>query len=466
MNVRRTFVGVAATVVAITVLTPAVQAHDRVRADLASVHEDLEHSQHRRTALAQAASSTSDERKVLEDELDTTSVEVWTRAGEAAGADADLVTLTGERDTVQGQLTQSTGDLAGALRALESVRQASADRAAVLGDLQGCLSGVSRSAGGLRSGDAGAAFDGLRSVSTLCARADAALTPGEDGGAAFPYDFADPFVLATSSGFYGYSTNGGGGHVQLIRSTDLRSWEWLGEAMPALPPWADRNRTWAPSVLARGSSFVLYYAARHRASGHQCISTATASRPEGPFVDDSAGPFLCQHEQGGSIDPSPFVDANGQAHLLWKSEGETVGRQAELWSAPLRGDGRALAGVSSALVTTDQRWEGRTVEGPSMTLIGGTYHLFYSANSWDSGAYGVGHATCSSPAGPCRKTSDRPALSSIGRASGAGGPEPLWVGDQLHLAFHAWTAPDVGYPNRRKLHVRPVAFDGSGRPAF
>ena len=99
-----------------------------------------------------------------------------------------------------------------------------------------------------------------------------------------------------------------------------------------------------------------------------------------------------------------------------------------------------------------------------MALVGVAYRLFYSGGSWNSTGYGIGHATCASPAGPCLRTSEAPVLSGLGRASGTGGAEALWVGDRLHLAFHGWTGADVGYPNRRKLHLRPVEYDPSGRP--
>ena len=371
---------------------------------------------------------------------------------------AALAFANGANDVSKGIAT-----LAGSRRA--TYRQALA-WGTLVGDLRGCLAGVGHAAAGLGRRDDRQAFDGLRLVSGICARADAALAPDEPGVAAFPYDFADPFLLAAPDGWYGYSTNGGGGHVQLIRSPDLRRWEWLGEALPSLPAWADRNRTWAPAVLPRAGGYVLYYTARHRDSGHQCLSLATSARPGGPFVDTSAAPFLCQHDLGGSIDASPVLDAAGRPFLVWKSEGETVGGRAELWSAPLTDDGRALAGYPNRLLGAERRWEGRTVEGPSMVRVGGAYSLFYSANSWNSGDYGIGHATCTTPTGPCRRSSDGPVLTQLGRASGTGGPEALWIGDRLHLAFHAWTAPDVGYPNRRKLHLRAVDIDLFGRPTI
>ena len=375
-----------------------------------------------------------------------------------------LTDRTAERDLAQTDLGHRTSELADSRASLETIRLQALAWGSLVGDLRGCLAGVGHAVDGLGRRDRGRALDGLRLVSGTCARADAALTPDEPGVAAFPYDFADPYVLGTPSGWYGYSTNGGGGHVQLIHSSDLRRWEWLGEALPALPAWADRNRTWAPAVLPRAGGYVLYYAGRDRASGHQCISLATSTRPGGPFVDTSAAPFLCQHELGGSIDPSPVLDALGRPYLVWKSEDETVGGRAGLWSAPLTEDGRGLAGFPVRLLTAERRWEGRTVEGPSMTRVGSAFSLFYSGNSWNSSEYGIGHATCFTPVGPCRRTSDGPVLSALGRATGTGGPEAVWVDGRLHLAFHAWTAPDVGYPNRRKLHIRAVAFDGFGRP--
>jgi beta-xylosidase len=276
-----------------------------------------------------------------------------------------------------------------------------------------------------------------------------------------PYDFADPEVVEVGGAYYGYATNGGGGNVQLIRSADLVRWEWLGDALPALPAWAAPHRTWAPAVLTRGGTSLLYYAVHERASGRQCISVAVAARPEGPFLDGSSRPFVCQHGRGGSIDPSTFVDDDGRAYLLWKSEDETVGGRATLWSAPLTADGRRLAGPAQALLRADRAWEHRTVEGPAMVREDGTYHLVYSGSSWAGPDYGVGHARCAGPLGPCRRSADGPFLRSFDDAVGAGGAEVLRdAGGRTWLVFHAWTAPHVGFPNRRTLRLAALDFPG------
>ena len=466
MRGRRRLLAAAGVVVAAVVLAGAGAEHLRVQRELTATRAAVDAVVADRAALGADSVAAAGEHTALRSDATAADVRRLGRAATADRTGAVLSSRTRERDQVQADVDRSTAELDAGRASLEAVRLRAAAWGGLVADLRGCLAGVGHAVQGLGRGDDRQSFDGLRLVSGTCARADAALTPDEPGVAAFPYDFADPFVLGTPSGWYGYSTNGGGGHVQLIRSTDRRRWEWLGEALPALPAWADRNRTWAPAVLARGGGYVLYYTARHRDSGHQCLSLATSPRPGGPFVDTSTAPFLCQHDLGGSIDASPVLDALGRPHLVWKSEGETVGHRAELWSAPLTDDGRALAGYPSRLLAAERRWEGRTVEGPSMVRVGGAYSLFYSANSWNSGAYGIGHATCATPVGPCRRSSDGPVLTQLGRASGTGGPEALWIGDRLHLAFHAWTAPDVGYPNRRKLHLRAVDIDLFGRPTI
>ena len=115
----------------------------------------------------------------------------------------------------------------------------------------------------------------------------------------------------------------------------------MGDALPHEPGWAAPNATWAPSVLQRGSTFVLYYSAVYTPTGQQCISEAVATQPQGPYVDNSTLPLMCQTALGGSIDPTPFVDANGTPYLVWKSQGGS-GQPPTLWSQQLTADGHRL----------------------------------------------------------------------------------------------------------------------------
>lgn len=321
--------------------------------------------------------------------------------------------------------------------------------------LNTCLHGVSSALGAVSGGSTSNAVAQLRGVGGAC---DQILAPGGEG-AVFPFDFADPFVLRVGSTYYAYATNAGGGAIQVIRSHDLRTWEWLGNALAGLPAWAQKNHTWAPSVLAVGGQYVVYYTARDAGSGQQCISAAVGARPSGPFIDWSTGPLMCQTPIGGSIDPSPFVDADGSLHLVWKSDGLD-----RLWSAPLRADGLAFTGPPSVLLAPDQGWEHGIVEGPSMTLANGRYYLLYSGGRWDTSGYAIGYAVCATVNGPCTKPQNGPILASHGAIAGPGGGEVFTdTSGNRWLAYHAYTGAAVGYPNSRTLHLMRLSF-GSGQP--
>ncbi len=274
-------------------------------------------------------------------------------------------------------------------------------------------------------------------------------------------DAADPFVLSAKGGYFAYTTNTSAGHVPVWFSTDLGSWRAVGDALPDLPTWAapSATQTWAPAVTLRGSTYVLYFTTRDSASNRQCIGAATASRPEGPFSSAASSPLVCQTSLGGSIDPSTFVDANGQAYLLFKNDGNCCRILTSIWSQPLASDGLSLVGSPRQLLWSTLPWEGSLVEGPSMIQVGGRYHLIYSANSWSSNRYAMGHAVCESAQGPCYKSSSNPWRVSDG---GPGGGEFFVdVSGTVRLAFHEWRYR-IGYPGGvRSMYFERLSFDGS-----
>lgn len=402
---------------------------DATRADLAVQEEALEVAE-RRAELTQASID-----QVREDIALAVADRTWLEAM-AANTLAEIAEVDADRaETATAQMLVAANSA----------------------DALTCFGGVSAAVDANRTGDDRASAGALGDASGACSRTLAFAT-----GARFPYDFADPFVLTTGDGYYAYSTNAGAGDVQVIRSTDLVTWELVGNALPTLPAWAAPGATWAPSVLPRDGGYVVYYTAREVASQRQCISRAVAATPAGPFHDDSAGPLVCQRELGGSIDPSPFVDADGRAHLLWKAEG-AGGPAQTIWSQELTADGLALTGARAPLVTADRAFERGVVEAPSMVLEGGAYHLVYAAADWNSRGYTTAVATCAGPTGPCAKPRDGRVLASGAHLAGPGGVEVFRDRDGgLWAAFHAFSEPNVGYPASRYLYLARVRIvDGA-----
>jgi hypothetical protein len=311
----------------------------------------------------------------------------------------------------------------------------------------------------------------------------AVLSPGTAHASqvqSYAKDFPDPFVLPVSSTtgttYYAYATNTKhvAAHVQLMSSTDLTTWSEPKDALKALPKWAVAGHTWAPSVLAVGSTHVLYYTVRERKSNKQCISRAVSKvGPQGPFEDTSTGPMICQHRLGGSIDPNPFVDGS-KLYLHWKSDDNAVGGIAKLWGSALSADGLKLSGTTKQLMKYDQKWEHPLVEAPHMVrTASGHYQLFYSGNWWESATAAVGYGSCSSPLGGCAKvTTDAvgPWLEQDAARVGTAG-ETFFTGadGKQYVAYHAWEPGHVGYADpdaERSLWINEVTFDEQGTPTL
>ncbi|WP_241996210.1 glycoside hydrolase family 43 protein [Kribbella antiqua] len=274
-------------------------------------------------------------------------------------------------------------------------------------------------------------------------------------------NFPDPQVIAVDNGYLAFATNGALGNVQTLKSSDLVSWEQVGDALPSLPPWTTPGKVWAPEVAVHATDrYVMYYATSHDASGRQCIGVAVASRPEGPYVDKSPRPLICQEVEGGSIDASPFQDSSGRRWLYWKNDGNAIDVDTWIYVSQLSPDGLTLVGPTQRLIKQDLPWEGRLVEAPYMVERNGKFHLFYSANAYDKSTYAVGHALCPTPTGPCTKSGD-PILASSPDAAGPGHNMVLVKDDRYWFIYHAWNPTAVGLdPPGRTMWLSELTWTG------
>jgi beta-xylosidase len=258
-------------------------------------------------------------------------------------------------------------------------------------------------------------------------------------------------VLHVGGTYYAYGTNGDAGNVPTLRSKDLVTWTVGKDAMPELGPWAVAGKTWAPEVLRqRDGTFVLYYTANSLDVGAQCLGRAVAQAPDGPFVDRSTRPFICQKQEGGSIDASPFADGRA-LYLLWKNDGNAVDRDTFIYAQRLSADGLRLAGKPVRLVKQDADWEGALVEAPTLWRQDGRLYLFFSANRYYDGTYAVGYATCTAPLGPCRDAPENPILKTACDAVGPGHQTIVRDDDgETWVVYHAWPPDAVGsdFPGR------------------
>ena len=371
------------------------------------------------------------------------------------GADA---TMRAKRDLLGAALATTLGQLATTNASLDSTQVHAYLQGVNISTLQTCLGGIQKALSDINDANDAQTAKDLDAVSGPCAQ----LAGGASTGLVYPFDFPDPDVILAGSTYFAYATNSVAGNIQIIESGDLVHWTAVGNALPHLPAWAAAGYTWAPGVARIGGQYDLYYAVDPVHGTNECISVATASQPKGPFHDTSSGPLECQNSLGGSIDPSPFLDADGTPYLVWKSGGAGSSR---IWSQPLTPSGTQLApGTSpSQLLVPDQAWEDGTVEAPDLVEPArGRYDLFFSGNDWDSADYAVGAATCRGPLGPCADATPEPILASGNGVAGPGGESVFAdASGAFHIAFHAWIPGAVGFPNSRDLYVLPIDLSGA-----
>jgi hypothetical protein len=269
-------------------------------------------------------------------------------------------------------------------------------------------------------------------------------------------DQPDPFMAVQGGRYYLFTSQDKvPANVPVRSGTTPGQWGPMTDALPDLPAWAQTGNTWAPDVHKFGSHYILYFTAQVNYPGRQveCIGDAISTKIEGPYIS-AANPFICQLDQGGSIDPRTFVDADGTPYLLWKSDENSYSEaDTGIYSQRLSADGEHLVGPATRIFGPDRPWQGSIVEAPDLVLVRGAYQLFYSGGWFNQPGYAIGAARCAGPLGPCADTSSTPLLSSNAQGAGPGeesvfsDAQGVWL---LYTPFRS-TLPLPGPP-------RPVAM--------
>lgn len=316
--------------------------------------------------------------------------------------------------------------------------------------------------------------------------AEAVAASGPDAGAEattppallINEDFPDPDVSVFDGTYYAYSTNNGYGNVPVASApVPAGPWQRRGDALPRLGAWADGGFTWAPDVSRRADGrYLLYYTARSIATGRQCIGAALADAPTGPFQPVGSEPLICDPGEGGDIDASSFVDDDGTRYVLYKNDGNAIGRPTRIWLQRTAADGVTFQGPRVELLRNSSADEQGIIEAPVLVKVGGRYVLFYSAGAYAGDGYFTGYATSTALTGPYAKAY-RPLMTTAtldGAVRGPGGADIVRAPGGDHIFFHGWinghTARALygaaigwanGYPVVRGSRVRYEAERGT-----
>ena len=189
-----------------------------------------------------------------------------------------------------------------------------------------------------------------------------------------PEDIADENEKS-SAGFFMYDW-------LLWSTTDMVNWTEHG-AVASLKDFSWRSRengAWAIQTVERNGKYYLY-APLH---GHG-IGVLVADSPYGPFRDPLGKPLVWQQEHWDDIDPTVFIDDDGQAYMYWGNP--------NTYYALLNEDMISLKGDIHKLDYHIDHYQ----EGPWFYKRGGHYYLAYATTCCPEA---LGYAMSDSPTGP------------------------------------------------------------------
>jgi beta-xylosidase len=203
---------------------------------------------------------------------------------------------------------------------------------------------------------------------------------------------ADPAPVVISNTVYLYTSHdeddGRGFHMldwKCYSTTDMVNWTDHGSiASLATFPWAVQNNgAWAPQCIERDGKFYLYVPITVPGWPNNVIAVAVADNPLGPFKDALGHPLI--NKGGGYIDPTVFVDDDGQAYLYFGNP--------NAWYVKLNKD---MISYSGDIVKAEGKPRNYQ-EGPWFYKRNGHYYLAYASTCCPEG---IGYAMSTNATGP------------------------------------------------------------------
>lgn len=178
----------------------------------------------------------------------------------------------------------------------------------------------------------------------------------------------------------------------IFSSKDMVNWTDHGRPISwETFDWASGNKSWAPHCVERDGRFYMYVPVSDR------IGVAVADSPIGPWEDAIGAPLLNNYQY---IDPSVFIDDDGQAYLYFGNP--------KLWYVRLNDDMISYTGGVQEIPMTTQsfgvRRGGPTADRPTSYEEGPWFYkrndLYYMVYPTGELAERIAYSTSPGPTGP------------------------------------------------------------------
>ncbi len=232
----------------------------------------------------------------------------------------------------------------------------------------------------------------------------------------------------------------------VLSSSDLTTWSVEQSSFATLGTGKQTDYTekilYAPDCIFHDGKYYLYYCLE---GGGKDEGVAVSTSPYGPFKNGKT------IERAFGIDPSVFIDDDGQAYLFWG--------QAHAKGAKLSKDMLSIEGeIHDSLLTYKNHFFN---EGSSVRKHNGIYYYVYAGHQrhGESHCATLNYATATSPLGPYTYRgviidnwgSGKNLVNNHGSIAEING--------QWYIFYHR---PTHGRPTMRKACIEPLKFNSDG----
>ena len=208
------------------------------------------------------------------------------------------------------------------------------------------------------------------------------------------YYSPDPAPVVFGDTLCTYSGNDEGGSFFTMHgwrvscTTDMVNWTDMNTLILEAGDFngsAKKNGDWASQCIRRNDKYY-YYVTVESTRGGRAVNVAVSDKKEGPFKDALNGKHLAG-PNWDYIDPTVFIDDDGQAWLYWGNP--------KLYYCPLKEN--MIECASEIKVSDMSTFNGKYTEGPWIHKRGKKYYMIYAAGGIPES---IDYSWSDSPTGP------------------------------------------------------------------
>jgi MYXO-CTERM domain-containing protein len=241
---------------------------------------------------------------------------------------------------------------------------------------------------------------------------------------------------------------------RLYSTVDMVNWTDLGSPAGYKTFSWGTGDAWAPQGAARNGKFYMYVPLNNSTGAK--IGVLVASNPAGPYMDPLGKALVSTGT--GDIDPSVFIDDDGQAYLYWGNP--------NLWYVKLNSDMTSYPGSPTKVNLTTAGFGTRSntdratayEEGPWFFKHDALYYLVYPA---DGTPEKISFTTSSGPTGPWMFGGDIMAKETGSGSSFTNHPAVIDYKGKSYFFYHNGALPGGG-SYKRSVCVEEFTYNPDG----